>query len=181
MKRNLLILAFFVLCIQPLQAQYHITGDTIQYMDSIYWCPQWYKNWIEPANMPPNTISPLSAVFGGTAGEWLIRHVADRPIRVIGIAGCAKCHQLGIPEIGDTMTAIQEYLRIYRDRNKGGEIPLRSVPWDPTSPHRYMAVPPVNSTNTCDSAIYGFTNILPMYEVYFEDNPLIITDTFLLG
>jgi hypothetical protein len=41
MKRHLLLLAFCVLCIQPLQAQYHITGDTLQPLDSIYWRPQW--------------------------------------------------------------------------------------------------------------------------------------------
>ena len=181
--KKVYILAFLCLVsVASARAQYHITGDTVQNYDSTWWVPEWYKVWLDPANMPPKTIWGLTGSWGGFAGEYLIRHVAERPIRVIGIAVCATTYQMGVPgEMGDTMTSAQEYLLIYRSRDKGGEEPLRVKPWDPTAPHRYVSVTRLTSTNSCDTAIYGYTNIEPMYEVYFEDNPLVITDTFFIG
>mgnify|MGYP007092178106 FL=1 len=87
--KKVYILAFLCLVsVASARAQYHITGDTVQYYDSIWWVPDWYKVWLDPANMPPKTIGGMSS-FGGNAAEYLVRHVVERPIRVIGIAACA--------------------------------------------------------------------------------------------
>lgn len=120
--KKVYILAFLCLVsVASARAQYHITGDTVQNYDSTWWVPEWYKVWLDPANMPPKTIWGLTGSWGGFAGEFLIRHVAERPIRVIGIAVCATTYQMGVPgEMGDTMTSAQEYLLIYRSRDKGG-------------------------------------------------------------
>lgn len=184
--RKVMFSAFLCLMfMSPVRAQYHITGDTIQYYDSIYWVPQWFKEWVNPINMPPNSLREIGNV-GRFNGEVVMRHVADRPIRVIGIAGCVFSIRTGesvfpVDVIGPE-TGAQESFLIYRRKSTKDDVPARSVPWSPNIQHRYIdgqarnTMPP-----NCDSIIYGPPNVKRLYEVYFEDNPLVITDTFFIG
>ena len=180
MKKIVLSAALCLLLLTSTHAQYHITGDTIQLHDSIWWHPQWFNNWVD--NMPPNSLHMISPEEGGSF-EVLVERTTDRPIRVIGIAACViGMGESTWPEITDSMTGAQEYFYIYKSRLTGNEVPLRAVPWDPTAPHRYIynrtirSIPP-----KCDSLSYGYLYIEPLYEVYFEDQPLVLTDTFYIG
>ena len=183
-KHFFIIIMLGIMCTTPLRAQYHILGDTLyaEQMDSVWWRSQYLDDWIDDS-IPPHSLSPLIQTLGGMYTELLYERSTDRPLRVIGIAASL----VGFDEysnqiVTDSMTGSQEYLYIYKNRSSGGEVPLRAVPWNPTDSHRY-----VNSrgilpyANNCDSLYYGIPFIYPLYEIYFEDNPLVLTDTFYIG
>lgn len=179
MKRIIFLLSLCLSSISPALAQYHITGDTVQFLDSIWWRPQWFNNFID--SMPPHGLNQLTSEAGGA--ERLMRHVTDRPIRVIGIAASVQLTDPISPalEVDDTMTAAQEYFLIYKNRRDGNETPLRSVAFDPTAPHRYIEGARRKTTPpNCDTVVMGWSQIRRMCEVYFE-NPLVLTDTFYIG
>ena len=182
MKKIILPLALLlVFGISPLQAQYHNIGDTVWYYDSIWWAPQWYTDWISPANMP-NATSTLAGEYGYNDGEALMMHVVDHPIRVIGIACCIQSGNELLETGFDSMTSAQEYFLIYRDMPEKGVTPLRSVPWNPEDPHRYLESRLTSSPDSCQTYVYSpWPSVKPLYEVYFEDTPLVITDTFYIG
>lgn len=58
-KHYFIIIMLGIMCTTPLWAQYHITGDTIQYMDSIYWRPKWVDTLVDPANIPHESFTLL--------------------------------------------------------------------------------------------------------------------------
>lgn len=182
MKKTLLSLALLLLLgINPLRAQYHNIGDTVWYYDSIWWAPQWYTDWVSPANMP-NATSSLIDAYGNNDGESLMRHITDRPIRVIGIACCIRSGNELLETGFDSMTSAQEYFLIYGSMPGKGVTPLRSVPWNPEAPHRYLESRLTSSPDNCQTYEYSpWPSVKPLYEVYFEDNPLVITDTFYIG
>lgn len=179
-KLRFLLLLVYILSTNTLWAQYHRTGDTLNCIDSIYWRPVWLDTMIDTAYTKYLTHTWGFAV--STGGEWLMMHVLDRPIRVIGIAcGVESRGMNDLSYYTEGMTVEQEYFRIYRERSKEGDVPLRSVPWDPTVPHRYYISQSRSSNSSCDTIIYGWPYVNPLYEVYFEDNPLVLTDTFYIG
>jgi len=186
MKKVLLAALLCFASAVPLQAQYHITGDTIQYYDSIYWVPQWFKDWVAPVNMPPNSLREIANI-GRFSAEVVMKHVTDRPIRIIGIAGCVFSIRVtggsAYPvDIIGPETGAQEYFLIYCRKRDRGDVPARSVPWSPNMPHRFIDGQAKNTfPPKCDSIVYGFPNVKRIYEVYFEDNPLVITDSFFIG
>lgn len=139
MKRIIFLLSLCLSSISPALAQYHRVGDTVQFLDSIWWRPQWFNNFID--SMPPHGLNQLTSIGSHASGaERLMRHVTDRPIRVIGIAACVHLTDPISPalEVDDTMTDAQEYFLIYKNRRNGDETPLRSVDFDPMAPHRYI-------------------------------------------
>ena len=189
-KFYFLIIILSIMGATPLCAQYHITGDTIQYMDSIYWRPDWVDTLVDPANIPHESFTFTYGFPQSPGAEWLMKHTVDHPIRVIGIACAVAARYQHWPEdlVQPVETSVQEYLRIYRRKRDSTDVPLRSIPWDPTAPHRYLncqsssARSPNDPTIiNCDSITYGYPYVHPVYEVYFEDNPLVIVDSFCIG
>ena len=189
-KYSFLIIILCIMGATPLWAQYHITGDTIQYMDSIYWRPDWVDTLVDPANIPHESFTFTYGFPQSPGAEWLMKHTVDHPIRVIGIACAVAARYQHWPEdlVQPVETSVQEYLRIYRRKRDSTDVPLRSIPWDPTAPHRYLNCqsssarsPHDPSIVNCDSITYGYPYVHPVYEVYFEDNPLVIVDSFCIG
>ena len=179
-KYSFIIIMLGIMCTTPLRAQYHIIGDTVPLHDSIWWRPQWFNNWVD--SIPPNSLSAITQTAGGSFEE-LYDYTTDRPIRVIGIAACAVGRgESAAYDITDSMTGAQEYFYIYKSRSQGDEVPLRAVPWNPTAPHRYIQSRLIKpDPHNCDSLVYVYYDIKPLYEIYFEDNPLVLTDTFYIG
>lgn len=178
--KKLLFVALLCLCgLAPIRAQYHITGDTVALRDSIWWWPQWYINHVD--SIPPKSLGRFSEWTARTY-EVLYEHHTDRPIRVIGIAACVYGINRNNSMITDSMTGAQEYFYIYKRRVTGDEVPLRMVPWNPHDSCRYIQncrMTPISPD--CNELDIYCGSPKPLFEMYFEDNPLVLTDTFYIG
>ena len=111
-KFYFLIIILSIMGATPLCAQYHITGDTIQYMDSIYWRPRWVDTLVDPANIPHESFTFTYGFPQSPGAEWLMKHTVDHPIRVIGIACAVAARYQHWPEdlVQPVETSVQEYL-----------------------------------------------------------------------
>ena len=181
MRKRLIILLLGIIGLSlSAAAQYHITGDTVEYLDSVYWRPQWYDEFCDSINHI--TWPRLMHECCGGNGEFLMTHVTDRPLRVIGIACAANISNWATPWIETNNTAVQEYFVLYK-KTRGGRQLKRSVPWYPTEPHRKIKtrIFTFNSMYGCDSITRREYRITNLYESYFEDLPVVLTDTFYIG
>ena len=128
--------------------------------------------------------------------------VADRPLKVVGIAACGHMqpaadtilnyhygyyvnYSIHFPNTVDTTLAgrATDSLRLYKIA-PGGPQYLTGGPWRVEYPHRYMQLPPQDST-TIDSNwqyhhVLSVPPIVPLYEVMF-DKPQVVTDSFMVA
>ena len=117
--------------------------------------------------------------------------VADRPLKVVGIAGCGYVQPWKdtvsnyrpwlLPNTVDTMLAgrVTDSLLLYTITSKGPEL-LTGGPWRPEYPHRYMTLPQRDSTIVNGGVGFHDFPTVPLYEVLL-DTPQVVTDSFLVA
>ena len=133
------------------------------------------------------------------------RMVADRPLKILGVAACGYMQEardttidsymymysnpgnlghLILPNYGflntrDTVMAHREteYLRLYQITGGNDLVLLGSKPWSVTDPHRYMVIPVLSSSGALSGHI---DSAVAIYEVLF-DKPVVVMDTFVVA
>lgn len=185
-KLNLVILAVAMLP-QIAVAQhyfYHNVGDTIRGRDTIYYYQWWNDNWIhgdEDSASHVNILGvPNNAQLCG--GEMLQHFYTPQPLTIVGIAGCAAavCHFLPYDSQYVDSTDLHEFFTLY-DATSDSLILKKSVRWNMSDPHRILQIEThdVRSGIGCDLVYDTFYRMV--FECYFDDKPITVTDSFYLG
>lgn len=185
MKHKLFFLAFILLMFcgtKQTKAQssfYHRSGDTIQMMDTIYWAPQWFRDFLK------DTVIYFVSNHGNmsaAAGDFLKQCFTDRPLQVIGIASVLHPSQYGPFDNWPStiQTREQEYLRLYQ-AYPDTMILLIDLPVKMSDPYRYMNITLRDLWTCCEPGDCDVSNYnYRIYEKYL-DKPVTVTDSFYIG
>ena len=165
---------------------YHRTGDTIQYDSPIYYHGWWgFEDSYHTGNHNCSIYGHYSSFL-----KHLSYYFTPSPLEVIGMA------MLRWPDIIDfegnriDTTYRQEYLYLY-EADSDSIRELRSVPWDFTSPLRYIHIRGRNhgideefwNSNDPEKPCCNglrWDRLLPVAEYYF-DTPVTVYDSFYVG
>ena len=160
---------------QPRQ-YYHNVGDTIYDSNAIYFWPWHPARWVDSSQHNRLGCCPFD-------GDWyddlLTYCYTEQPINIVGIAGACTMMDIVHRTQVDTMPR-QEYLRIY-DACPDSFPLKKEVAWHPTAPDRYMSVKKQTSQDNCCNGLSLIREVVPIYEFYFEDKPITVTDSFYVG
>ena len=184
MKTKNKVLFMLFLALMPLAGNaqkpfYHNIGDTIDFLDTIYWRPAWYDRYARLDTITAQFPSGLQ--FPRIAGEVLMRCYTDKPLQVIGIASSVKMYHDYNDFLGLDSLRLPEYLRLYQV-HPGDSLELKlEFKYQLTDPHRtinieYKRVP---SHFVCDSMIL-YKCYYPIFE-YYAEKAVTISDTFYIG
>ena len=171
-------------------------------IDSAHWpAVNYYASFI-PGERDLMNLGMDNRLFGNKiVGNHM---VADRPLRVVGIAACGHMQSardtilrdswghvesltVHFPNTVDTTLAgrATDSMQLYKI-TAGGPQYLTGGPWRVEYPHRYMQLPPGDSAYVRDSVTeqWYWTRtappIVPLYEVMF-DKPQVVTDSFMVA
>ena len=187
MKRFYLVILAVIMLPQIAVAQhyfYHNVGDTIRGRDTIYYYQWWNDNWIHGDEDSASQVNILGAPNNAElcGGEMLQHFYTPQPLTIIGIAGCAAaaCHFLPYDSQYVDSTDLAEYFTLY-DATSDSLILKKSVRWNMSDPHRILQLEThdVRSSIGCDLVYDTFYRMI--FECYFEDKPITVTDSFYLG
>lgn len=167
---------------------YHNIGDTIHGRDTIYHYQWWSDEWF---NSTPNNNHRLYLQYYCTWPEptnssrtEIVRYCyTATPVNVIGIAGAVFPCMAGTGYWNRCdSTRLPEYFRLYDACVDS--FPLKaSARYRASDPHRYMSIVE-RSTNVIPSCCDVWrvdSVVIPIYEYYFEDKPIQVTDSFYVG
>lgn len=161
---------------------YHRVGDTLINLDTIYWVPKWYKEYLKPDTVVSHLPHGVPGV--GIPYEVLIRHYTETPLQVIGIAGTLYARGMQEPPLMEfwnfDSTYDPEYFRLYQCHTDSLEkkIDLR---YRVSDPYRVVGIPEKSTYHgCCDSITYRDTYYFRLYEEYL-DKPVTVTDSFYIG
>ena len=164
---------------QPQQPRqyYHNVGDTIYDSNAIYFW-QWHPTrWIDSSRH--NDIA-ANLIFCEWYDDILSYCYTDHPINIIGIAGACTIHRIDHLAPPDTIMPRREFLRIY-DACPDSFPLKKEVEWHHVPPDRYLSLKSQKGTGQCcEDNIIG-RDVVPIYEFYFDDKPVTVTDSFYVG
>ena len=185
MRKNIIAIAFITLTTISYAQNwfYHNVGDTIHGYDSIYFTNFRYDTWLNDTNSNMKDAFYFSTNGNDLGGEKLMRFYTPTPLKIIGLAaavsygdGVSIYYDQSIPRPD------QEYLLLYDAEPDTLEL-KKSAPWNHYDPHRIFEFDCRNTriiNNSCVSDLRYF-RYAPLYECYFEDKPVIVTDSFYVG
>ena len=179
----LLFVVFFFPLVSFSQSNfYHRVGDTIMKLDTIYWVPKWYKEYIRPDTVTSHEV--VGAPRVGVPCEILIRHETETPLQVIGIAGVLSPEGMIYPPVMEDWnidsTFEPEYFRLYQCHPDSLEKKI-DLPFRISDPYRIVRIPQKTTYHDCcDSILYTANHYFRLYEEYLE-KPITVTDSFYLG
>ena len=199
MKRNILTLITLVLAAlgSAIQAQ-RPTGDTLTERDLTYFVtPLTYNAFVPPIEDSTLWLSSHDNFFyfgddqAHYSGNQIIgqQMFTDRPIKVVGLATCAYIQpptdinmrefSYCFPNTRDTsMTGRATDSLILYTIVDDNPVELKSSPWRAEQPHRYLLLPPYDTTEPIQ--LRPIPAIASLYETMF-DTPVIVEGDFIVA
>ena len=158
---------------------YHNSGDTIDNMDTIYWIPEWYRNFIN------DSMSNMGEEHAPAAGscDVLMKCFTETPIQVIGIASVFSPNNNGSSPDNwpDSISPEQDYLRLYQAYPDTMRLAI-NLPFNVRDPYRIIRLDlrTQNWIECCQNDYRRWIKHFRIYEKYLE-KPVTVFDSFYIG
>ena len=183
MKQNILTIALIILAFNAFAQKkhiYHNYGDTIRGHDSIYFSNFFYDSWLSDSSSLNKDAYTLAENGSELGGEKLMRFYTPTPLKIIGLAAAVSWSDGNHIFFSESVPRpYPEYLLLYDAEPDTLEL-KKSVQWNHYDPHRFFEIDSRYVRNNCELHSQGFS-YPPIYECYFEDKPIIVTDSFYVG
>lgn len=190
MKKYILFFMLLLPVYMQAQSPYHRIGDYIHGPDSIYYRDWWVNQWLDSTN------GPVCTMFGGIiavapypmtgtvfdaemwfTGDFLRRSYTDDTLTVIGMAVIAGVFGDNIRYFDISMS---DTLLLY-DARPDTFMLMKAVQWNSLDTnYRYMGIDARWRSGCCTNT-HGTCYPYEVREYYFEDTPILLTDSFYIG